>query len=212
MRVIYRIHFPNITYKSYVGKTKRPKRRNYDHFSIAKEGPVLPNGEINKKFSAIHAAIRKYGIENTVFEVIATCLEDTNECANYCEKLLIKQYDSFNNGYNLTEGGDGGLGYIPSSGTNLKNSLSHLGKPSWERTPEFIAKISGENSPSYGKVGKDSPGSKRYRLYFEDGRIIEVHGLQQWCKENGYQSSLLNKVCSGERKFHKDIIKVEKIN
>lgn len=48
-------------------------------------------------------AIRKYGIENFTFEVIEECLR--NEL-NEKEKYWIAYYDSYNNGYNQTPGGD----------------------------------------------------------------------------------------------------------
>ena len=56
-------------------------------------------------------ALKKYGVDNFIFEVI---FETTDETINIfqIEKNYIKQYDSFGpNGYNLTEGGEGIYGY-----------------------------------------------------------------------------------------------------
>ena len=46
------------------------------------------------------------------------------------ETYFIKEYDSLNNGYNLTEGGDGMLGNIPSIETRMKMSLAGKGRTS----------------------------------------------------------------------------------
>ncbi len=52
---------------------------------------------------AIHRAIRKYGLDNFEF----TILEQTEDTYNR-EKYWIERYDSYNNGYNETTGGDCG--------------------------------------------------------------------------------------------------------
>lgn len=55
-----------------------------------------------------HQALRKYGIDNFDFEVIAelTPEEYTREGLNTLERYFIKHYNSFHDGYNATEGGD----------------------------------------------------------------------------------------------------------
>lgn len=192
MRYIYRISFPDfLSKKVYIGQTKKYKRRCGDHKRIS------INGESDNHFSTIHAAIRKYGIENMIFEVIAICLDDTDECANYCEKLIILQYDSFKNGYNETEGGDGSSGRIPWN----KN----------KKCPNISIGRLGIEPHNKGKTGKDNKSSLFWKIYFEDGKIIEVHGLKQWCAENGYSNTCLCYLQKNKIKYHKDIIKIEKI-
>lgn len=56
----------------------------------------------------IKNAIQKYGIENFTKEYLAFC--DTEEKLNYLEKFYIKKYNARENGYNLTDGGDGVVG------------------------------------------------------------------------------------------------------
>ena len=70
----------------------------------------------------------------------------------------------------------------------------------------------GELHPLYNKVGEDNPSSKWWRITFDDGRTIEVHGLRQWSKENNYNVGHLVAISKNKRKRHKDIIKVEKLN
>lgn len=52
----------------------------------------------------IYKAFRKYGIENFSFIVIEECQQSL---LNEREKYWIEYYDSFNNGYNMTVGGEG---------------------------------------------------------------------------------------------------------
>ena len=79
--------------KIYVGQTNKPKKRLWEHFNAAKEGQK----------SLLYYAIRKYGEENFVFKVIEDC-ED--EITNQKEEFWITHFDSFENGYNSTTGGD----------------------------------------------------------------------------------------------------------
>ena len=126
---IYKISFPlNMSHKVYIGKTINPKNRFWSHKNNSKNNSKL----------AIHRAIRKYGINNAIFEVIASCLHD--KCANESEISMIKQYDSFGvNGYNMTIGGDGvgsgkshpNFGKLLSEETKKKMSIAKLGEKCW---------------------------------------------------------------------------------
>lgn len=84
-----------INNKSYIGlTTKSIEKRFKDHQYIAESG----NGYY------IHAAIRKYGIDNFNLELIDTA--DNIEELKELEISNIEKYDTFNSGYNLTAGGD----------------------------------------------------------------------------------------------------------
>lgn len=105
--------------KVYIGYTSKSiKTRMNEHRSGS-----------NKRNTKLYAAIRKYGWENFKFDIIYQSL-DGQHCLKTMEKYFIKEYDSLNNGYNLTEGGDGTLGNNPSEETRIKMSLSHRGKTS----------------------------------------------------------------------------------
>lgn len=99
MHYIYKIT-DTLNNKVYIGQTVDDKKRWIAHKSYAK------NPEKTGQY--IHRAMAKYGIENFIFEVIASCKsqEDTDET----ESLLIIQYDSRNKerGYNLMVGGSHG--------------------------------------------------------------------------------------------------------
>ena len=93
MGFIYKIT-NKINGKVYIGQTITPiKNRMYKHYSQARNG---------KNITGIDAAIKKYGEENFEVEQILEC---PNEDLDLQEKFYISKYNSFENGYNLTIGG-----------------------------------------------------------------------------------------------------------
>lgn len=88
--------------KVYIGQSIDIERRQYNHKSSAY------NEKANDYNSPFHQAIRKYGLENFDFEIIAelTPEEYSRQTLNQLEIFFIKLYDSFKHGYNATEGGD----------------------------------------------------------------------------------------------------------
>ena len=82
--------------RSYIGYTKNRESREKDHKRANGDNPVF------------HAAVHKYGWDN----IKTTILEEglTLEEAKDSEIYYIKLFDTYNNGYNCTEGGDSGPG------------------------------------------------------------------------------------------------------
>jgi len=92
MRYIY--IFKNLlNNKVYVGQTNNPTKRKYEHMKNVQDGHK----------GILYYSIRKHGEENFLFEVIEECNDHES---NEREMFWIKHYDSFENGYNLTTGGD----------------------------------------------------------------------------------------------------------
>lgn len=88
-----------INSKSYIGQTiQNVKERFYQHCAT-KCSKAVSN-------MAIHRAIKKYGKSNFTVEVIEE-IDSTN--LNDRERYWIRYYDSYNNGYNSTEGGQDGI-------------------------------------------------------------------------------------------------------
>lgn len=103
--------------KQYVGQTTDFPQRVGKHYSRAKAGGKYP----------IQNAIRKYGILK--FEVVFVAFG--KEVADQTEKLFIKELNTkAPNGYNLTDGGEGCVGYKHSQETIEKFRIKLLGKPS----------------------------------------------------------------------------------
>ena len=89
----------NITSQRYVGQTTNFARRKGEHLLKLKE-----NRHPNIK---LQNAYNKYGLEN--FSIQKIQFDDiSKEELDEQEIYYIKKYDSFKNGYNLTEGGTGG--------------------------------------------------------------------------------------------------------
>jgi len=90
---LYRIT-NKINDKIYIGQSIDPIRRWYEHKRSASSNSCM----------IISRAIKKYGNNVFIFEVIATC--KTYEDANEIETLLVSQYNSLvPNGYNVSLGG-----------------------------------------------------------------------------------------------------------
>jgi len=117
--IIYKIDFPNG--KAYIGQTIHDlEHRKTGHRNSYKN-----------KNNIIHRAIRKYGWDNIIWEVIDNT-EDINEL-NEKEKYWIKYYNTYiglknANGYNMTEGGGGRSGYSYSEEDKQKMSEKRKGE------------------------------------------------------------------------------------
>lgn len=117
MGCIYKIT-NKLNNKSYIGLTIRsPQMRWSEHIYRSKN--------ITNNSQTICKAINKYGSDNFLFEVI----EDNilNEVLQEKEKYYIELFDTYNNGYNDTPGGDGGY--------NLQTGISIC---QWDLDGNFI--------------------------------------------------------------------------
>ena len=105
----------------------------------------------------IKRAIEKYGLDNFERSILDRC--STKEELNEREKYWIKEKDSINSGYNLTEGGTGGdtSKFIDYSEEWKKGQCDRT-KQYWEslsdvERKERSYKVSFENNGMFGKVG-----------------------------------------------------------
>lgn len=93
MGIIYKVE-NLINHKIYIGQTiQEVEKRWYHHIEEASLGSEL----------YFHRALRKYGKDNFNWGVIE---EINNDQLNNREIYWISYYDSYQNGYNLTPGGD----------------------------------------------------------------------------------------------------------
>lgn len=151
------------TGKLYFGQTKKTVEHRWrEHIN-----------EAVREDYKFHRAIRKYGEENflveVVIEIMSSNKEELKAKLDYIERRLIKRFDTRRNGYNSTDGGDGCYGLTITEETREKLRLSHLGKPVLESTRKKIGKAHrgmkrsketcerirlshlGEKNPLYGK-------------------------------------------------------------
>jgi group I intron endonuclease len=107
------------TGKLYFGQTIRLIEERWErHIQEARSGS-------NYKF---HRAIRKYGEENFLVEEVMFVEAPTKDALkrklDYIEIRLIKKFDTFRNGYNMTLGGEGQFGRTFSEESKRKMSES----------------------------------------------------------------------------------------
>lgn len=174
MARIYSIY--NITsQKRYIGQTIQPlHKRIYQHFHQAKKGVDTP----------LYHALRKYPKNNFKIELIEEC---DKLILDEREKYWINYYQTFAEGYNCNNGGQGSTGLKHTEETKKKMSSSKKGKPSGRkgkinsiesnkkrsetlkqgyknetRKKRDYSDISGENNVNY-KTGKYSGWYARYK-------------------------------------------------
>lgn len=107
------------TGKLYFGQTIRLVKERWErHIQESRSGS-------NYKF---HRAIRKYGEENFLVEEVMFVEAPTKETLkaklDFIEMRLIRKFDTFRNGYNMTLGGEGQFGRIFSEESRRKMSES----------------------------------------------------------------------------------------
>lgn len=103
---------------------------------------------------ALKKAISKYGREN--FNKVILCYCQSEEELNNMEMRKILQHGTYGTGYNLTKGGEGMLGYKPSSESINRSSKSR--REYYRNNPQtclFLSMLAkertGSKNPFYGK-------------------------------------------------------------
>lgn len=120
-------------------------------------------------------AICKYGWDNFTHEILFNGLTRQQACDK--EKEMIAMYNTTNpyKGYNITQGGDGKMGYVMSEETKRKISESHMGRFTGENNPNYgNHKLAGENNPFYGQTHTDD--TKRKLSELATGRPSSMKG------------------------------------
>lgn len=157
-----------INNKCYIGKSVNIESRLDQHRNNYHSNIYLQN------------AIKKYGIENFIFEVIEECSENL---LNEKEIYWIKYYGSFGkDGYNLTEGGDGG---------NFKYYT-------YEQRSRVLKghKVSKETRIKIGKFHKGKHLSEETRRKISESN----KGHIPWNKGKQYSDDVLESIREGQRK------------
>jgi group I intron endonuclease len=125
--VIYK-HTNKINGKSYIGQTRQKAKVRWQY----------GNGYSHNKY--FYNAIKKYGWDLFEHEIIEKDIF-TQESANEREIYWIGYFDSFNNGYNLTKGGEGISGFKMTEEQKKKISMAQTGKEVSEETRRKIGEI-----------------------------------------------------------------------
>ena len=188
--VIYCYHCIS-TGKKYIGQTDNERRRKYEHFS-----------HCNKKSrdNKFYRAIKKYGWNNFIYGVIEEFLIDE---LDDMETYYIKEYNTFEDGYNSVAGGKATRGYkhtektkqlLREIKTGTKHSLETRQKMSVDRVgipnkskgrPQSIEsrkrtseRMKGENHPLYGK-GHSEESKIKMSLSFTEERKEKIRQVNK---------------------------------
>jgi len=144
---LYQLSFPNG--KKYIGITSKTAEERFKrHFWRSKKNPC-------------QRAIHKYGKENVVISVLGEC--DNWELLCLAEREAIEKFNTLSpNGYNLTLGGEGTLGFKYSVETKQKMSISGRNKPKIsEETRAKMSLASSKRKPSIETREKMSLSRKK---------------------------------------------------
>lgn len=160
----------NINNKYYIGQSLNIKQRKQKHFSSLRHN--------NHHNSYLQNAFNKYGEDAFEFKLIKACKP---RYLNRFEKLYIKTYDSYNNGYNLTEGGEN------PPVLRGKDNPFHNKHHSHESCLKMSKK---HNSTGFFRVYSDG---ERYRYrWYENGKkcsisACDIMTLKKKVKEQGLE-------------------------
>lgn len=141
-----------INHHCYIGQSVNIEQRYKDHLNRAK------NNSKQEKYSLLHKAIQKYGIENFSFEILEEC---SKEELNEKEIYWIKKYNSHQKGYNQTDGGN--------QSSNICQKINE--ELSLQIKQELI----------YGNLSYDKL-HKKYQI--STGRISEINTGKIWYDNN----------------------------
>lgn len=162
--------------------------------------------------------VNKYGWQNLKFFILIECSKFE---LNYHEKNLIKEYDSFHNGFNLTSGGtDGhnnGKSYV------IKNfvtgeiiSFKNLRKFCQENdySEGSIRNLVGHQSDWTGQFCRvDGNGPIKYKFVDPKGVIHETYSIRKFANDNDLWDSELGQLwlghrdmCKGWRKYEEGVV------
>lgn len=111
-----------INKKIYIGKTTNTlQERKKSHEKKAKYKPK----------THFHRALKKYGNDNFEWEILQTA--NNAEDLNQLEQTYIKKYNSYKEGYNMTNGGEGGDTISNKSYEEKKNQGAKKGNIPWNK-------------------------------------------------------------------------------
>jgi group I intron endonuclease len=212
--VIYTVYIATNKFNSkvYIGYTNNLKKRITQHFVDSKT-----------KKTKFYTAIRKYGFENFTFNILYQS-KDGEHCLTVMEPYFIKEYNSYEKGYNGDLGGRGVPVKKQSSKSNLARSKALKGKKHRHRTPEMNAANSARQrgrkqtmqhriNSSKAKKGKKHSTehvynqamaqSSSFKFVDPNGNLHEGKNITAFSKQHNLTASAMNQVFNGKLKQHK---------
>lgn len=181
-----------INEKQYVGQTSNFTRRNWDWNTLSNHyANILLTQERNE-----------YGLDNFTTKVLAEV--ETQEEALELEKKFIKELNTkAPNGYNLTDGGDGILGYHFTEEQKKKISEKAKGRKHSEETRKKMSESrKGEKHWNYGRRWSDEYKRKQSRPLLQIDKntneiIAEFPSTMEVERQLGFYHSSITRCCNG---------------
>ena len=179
--------------KSYIGQTINLKDRIRSH-RCAKDN------------YAFHSALRKYGFNDFIWEIVEDLGDCTQELLDEREKYWIAFYDTYCNGYNSTIGGDNALGLVNWIKTHKQehheNAIKSLkvANAYWDKHPEERL----EHISAVRKIGIEKV-CKKVKCVELDIIFNSISEAEKWSmtdknpKGQKCSHQHISKVCSGQR-------------
>lgn len=166
-----------ITGERYVGQTTNFARRKNEHLSQLKD-----KTHINKK---LQNAWNKYGENNFIVEKIQYDNISKEELNNE-EIKYIKQYDSYNNGYNLTIGGDGG---DTRSKLNFEQfCFAYFGNKKYDGMTNRTGKYLGVDSSCIASIKNE----KSYDLFRQQAKELSIEEQNNYIERFEKELDIIN--------------------
>ena len=197
--------------KCYIGQSVDIQARWNKHLSTYSLNSA-PNYEL-------YRAMKKYGASQFIFEIIEECRQEE---LNEKEKYWIEYYDSFNNGYNMTIGGEACNGtndkkvYQYALTGELLNEYKSAHEAARENNIQFtnICKVCrGERKTAGGfgwsyekKINEEPIQTKRIgcnivQQYSKEGELIaEYDTSKEAWRQTGISDTTIGLVCKGKGK------------
>lgn len=204
--------------KIYIGQSSDITARKSSHRNQSLYG----GKDMNCPF---HLAINKYGIDNFDFEIIEEC---DKSLLNEREQYWIEYYDSYNNGYNATTGGDhceketGRPLLLYDYDGNFIKEIHNIAATARELGVSYgtvYGVLEGDRKSTKGfqikyKESDDFPkkiepyNSRQGGSYIvlqldkDDNILNEYKSVNEAARQTGCDCSTISKVCRGKLKTH----------
>ena len=167
--------------KKYIGKTNNIARRNEEHFNLNREDSTH-----------LRRAMLKYGKEDFEVEILvhftAINKKILNKLLNWLEKHYITKYNTKNNGYNLTLGGDGLCGHTMSEEhkrkIGLNSSIKLKGRKLSSETIQKRTKTFQENKVNCKPILQYDLNGSFIKEFYSIKNAIEESGIKKCCIAN----------------------------